>query len=263
MDQEKVGKFIASQRKKNNLTQEDLANRFNISCQAVSKWERGITFPDAAILIDLCKMLDVSIDELLLGEKIDNNVKVVEKEKIIVEGIGAYQKETESRLKKIFFVVIFILMCIGLILIFGLSTFYHNNYNKVKIYDVLGIADVRVEGKMIFTPVSRSLIIYNLETNLSSELKLSSLKVALEIDNEEIYSSQYFYYGEGKRLNDYIKEMTFYVSYDSDEEKALSFNNLDNLYLVIYDGDNDEEITRTRLLIKEEFFNNKIDYKLD
>lgn len=70
MNQEKIGKFIAEKRKENNLTQEQLAEQLNISKNAVSKWERGLNLPDVSIMQDLCKILNITLNELFIGEKI-------------------------------------------------------------------------------------------------------------------------------------------------------------------------------------------------
>ena len=73
MDQIKIGKFIAECRKKNNLTQMQLAEKLNITDRAVSKWENGKAMPDSSIMLDLCNELKISVNELLSGEMIDMN----------------------------------------------------------------------------------------------------------------------------------------------------------------------------------------------
>ena len=80
MDQEKIGKFIAQCRKMKKLTQEQLAVNLGISDRAVSKWERGLNLPDASFMIELCNILDISVNELLSGEiiKKDNYMKKAE-----------------------------------------------------------------------------------------------------------------------------------------------------------------------------------------
>ena len=70
MNQEKIGKFIASCRKKQKLTQEQLAEKLGITYKAVSKWETGKGLPDASIMMDLCNILEISVNDLLSGEKI-------------------------------------------------------------------------------------------------------------------------------------------------------------------------------------------------
>ncbi len=71
MDQIKIGQFIQARRKEKGMTQNDLAALFNISDRAVSKWERGLSLPDASIMIGLSEILGISVNELLSGEKME------------------------------------------------------------------------------------------------------------------------------------------------------------------------------------------------
>ena len=71
MDQIKIGKFIAECRKKKNLTQAQLAEKLNITDRAISKWETGNAMPDSNIMLDLCDILGITVNELLCGETID------------------------------------------------------------------------------------------------------------------------------------------------------------------------------------------------
>lgn len=73
MDQIKIGKFIAECRKKNNLTQMQLAEKLNITDRAISKWENGKGMPDSSIMLDLCSELKISVNELLSGEVLGVN----------------------------------------------------------------------------------------------------------------------------------------------------------------------------------------------
>ena len=77
MNQIKIGKFIADCRKQVNLTQMQLAEKLGITDKAISKWERGISMPDTSIMLELCGILGISVNELLSGEKIsmENNQK--------------------------------------------------------------------------------------------------------------------------------------------------------------------------------------------
>ena len=68
MNQEKIGMFISENRKKQNITQEELAEKLNVSKNAVSKWERGINLPDASIMKTLCRILKITLNELFDGE---------------------------------------------------------------------------------------------------------------------------------------------------------------------------------------------------
>ena len=118
MDQIKIGKFIAECRKKNNLTQMQLAEKLNITDRAISKWENGKGMPDSSIMLDLCNELKISVNELLSGEVLemkDYNEKI---EQNIID-IVKQKEESDKRLltmeivigvlaSLVFFVLIFI-----------------------------------------------------------------------------------------------------------------------------------------------------------
>ena len=72
MDQIRIGKFIATQRKQKELTQEQLAEKLGITKNAISKWERGLCLMDMSLLKPLSEILGVSINEILAGELIEN-----------------------------------------------------------------------------------------------------------------------------------------------------------------------------------------------
>ena len=95
MNQEKIGKFIAECRKKNNLTQMQLAEKLNITDRAISKWENGKSMPDSGIMLDLCNELKISVNELLSGEMIEMNNYNENLEKNLLEMIK--QKELADR----------------------------------------------------------------------------------------------------------------------------------------------------------------------
>lgn len=82
MDQEKIGKFIAECRKTKNLSQSDLANKLGITNKAVSKWENGRCMPDISLLEPLANILEVSINEIIKGEKINKLDKSLADENI-------------------------------------------------------------------------------------------------------------------------------------------------------------------------------------
>ena len=73
MDQEKIGKFIASLRKKQKLTQEQLAEKLGVTSKSISRWENGKNMPDYSILKELCNILGIDVNEFLSGEKIEKN----------------------------------------------------------------------------------------------------------------------------------------------------------------------------------------------
>ncbi len=72
MNQEKIGRFISEKRKDKKITQEQLAEKLGVSTNAVSKWERGLCLMDMSLLKPLSEILEVSVNEILSGEKIDD-----------------------------------------------------------------------------------------------------------------------------------------------------------------------------------------------
>ncbi len=71
MDAKKTGSLIAKKRKEINMSQRELAERLHITDKAISKWERGLSFPDITILIPLSEALNVSLYDLLTGGRSD------------------------------------------------------------------------------------------------------------------------------------------------------------------------------------------------
>lgn len=80
MNQEKIGKFIAACRKEKGYTQAALAEKLGITDRAVSKWENGKSMPDASIMLELCELLNINVNELLTGEHVamDNYKEIAE-----------------------------------------------------------------------------------------------------------------------------------------------------------------------------------------
>ncbi|MGM9668401.1 MAG: helix-turn-helix domain-containing protein [Faecousia sp.] len=67
MDAKKTGNFICENRKKQGMSQKELADKLGITDKAISKWERGISFPDISMLIPISKVLEISLYDLLTG----------------------------------------------------------------------------------------------------------------------------------------------------------------------------------------------------
>ena len=77
MDRKKIGMKIAYARKKKNLTRQELADTLNITTRTVINWEKGKCLPDYSVLIPLCDILDISIDELLDNENNEDVVQLI------------------------------------------------------------------------------------------------------------------------------------------------------------------------------------------
>lgn len=69
MDAKKTGKYISDNRKKQGLSQKELAKKLNVTDKAISKWERGLSFPDISMLIPISEILEISLYDLLTGGK--------------------------------------------------------------------------------------------------------------------------------------------------------------------------------------------------
>ncbi len=120
MNIDKIGKFISERRKTKKLTQEKLAEKLNISDRAISKWERGICLPDASIMIPLCKILDISVNELLSGEMIkEKNDKTDE---LLVE-LSKREEEKDKLLFISMYVILFTSLILFLLICLLASTF--------------------------------------------------------------------------------------------------------------------------------------------
>ena len=114
MDQIKIGKFIAECRKKNNLTQMQLAEKLNITDRAISKWENGKAMPDSSIMLDLCNILKISVNELLSGEMISMENKNEKQEQLLLD----MAKETEEK-NKIIWTSMWVIMIVSMISLFA------------------------------------------------------------------------------------------------------------------------------------------------
>ena len=137
MDMVKIGKFIAQCRKEKNLTQAQLAEKFGITDRAVSKWETGNSLPDASIMLDLCTLLSINVNELLKGERIAmENLKKESEANII-----ALKKENEVQTKKLLKLEWFLvgISLAGFLILCLAGEFVERRYNaKVLSYLLIG-----------------------------------------------------------------------------------------------------------------------------
>lgn len=99
MDKIKIGKFIKECRNKNNLTQNELAEKLGITDRAVSKWENGRAMPDSSLMLDLCRELKITVNDLLSGEVVSVNNYNENSEKIILEMVKEREKNDKLLLR--------------------------------------------------------------------------------------------------------------------------------------------------------------------
>lgn len=201
MDQEKIAKFIKDIRKKHNLTQKQFADKYNVTYQAVSKWENALNMPDTSLMKQICKDYNISLDELLDGEYKKNNRK-----KVIVIA---------------FLIILFIVLLITFLIIF--KPFQNENDFHFKTLST-ECKDFNISGNISYNENKSAIYITNIkycggddteeykkiectlyESNNNVETKISSFKsnyekitleeflqnVTLSIDNYEKTCKEY------------------------------------------------------------------------
>ena len=93
MDQIKIGRFIAEKRKEQKMTQVQLAEKLGITDRAVSKWETGKSLPDASIMLELCGLLGITVNDLLSGEVVSMNNYNDKMEKNLIEAVRGASRQ--------------------------------------------------------------------------------------------------------------------------------------------------------------------------
>ena len=155
MDQIKIGKFIAECRKKNNLTQMQLAEKLNITDRAISKWENGKAMPDSGVMLDLCNELKISVNELLSGEVLEMNNYNEKIEQNLIDMVKQKEQSDKKMLRLeivigyissiTFLILTFVASFVEiqnwiriLLIAFGIITFAIGMYNCIKIEQTAG-----------------------------------------------------------------------------------------------------------------------------
>lgn len=114
MDQIKIGGFISERRRACGLTQAELAERLGITDRAVSKWERGRSLPDASIMLELCGILGITVNDLLCGEKIEMENEDRKNEQLL---LGITKEVAEKN--KVIWTSMWVIMSVSIIALLG------------------------------------------------------------------------------------------------------------------------------------------------
>lgn len=241
-DNDKVAKFLIELRKEAGYTQQTLADELNVIRTTVSKWERGVYLPTSDCLLKLSELYNISINEILYGERIteDNKDEVNKMSAVVIK-----KSESILRHSKL---ISFILTLAIFFAIF--ATYFISNYNSIRVYRLYGESEkfyIR-NGLMIITKYRTYIKLGNVES----------------LDGVNDYEKYYFYYlknDEKVILNDsndlatLIEDLYGYDEYFSYNE----INNvLNNLYIDIYYEDKVETI---RFDCKQVMANDKYFYK--
>ncbi len=140
MDQRKVGQFLKTLRKEKNITQEVLAETLNVSSRTVSRWETGSNMPDISLLVELSEFYQVSISEIIDGER--KSEKMNQETKDTAIKMAEYSKnELNTEKRKIINVL---LMIFGVFIIISALAIFPNESSWGSIYAIIGGAILTV-----------------------------------------------------------------------------------------------------------------------
>lgn len=228
MDQEKIGKFIKDLRIKNNLTQKEFADKYNVTYQAVSKWENGRNMPDLSLLKDICKDFDVSLDDLINGEK---SVKKSYKKYIIIGIIG---------------IVIILFLVIK-----------NNNNGDFNFKTITSSCDAfNISGSIAYNDKKSAIYITNIKYCGGDDTKeYEIIECTLYESHEDIEKkiSSYKYDGDKKiKLEKFLENVTFKVD---GYKKTCDEHN--SLYLLINATDDSKNITTYKVPLETQSICNK------
>ena len=230
MNCDKIGKFIATSRKKKGLTQIELADKLNITDRAVSKWERGKGCPDISLLEDLSKILDVSIIELLKGEKMKKN-KSLEKDELLYSMNYAKESTKMKMYKTISNVIVTLITVIILTIVFNnlkISVFLNHRYYPNIMIDAVEGTKI---GEKLFPNIEKQIELIKKENINSSTDELNQIITIIEKDLDEdqkLYHKDYYTFNDIKKIvyresngvNDIMKITGYSMSY-----KTIALNN--------------------------------------
>ena len=223
-EKEEIGKLIADARKKKKLTQQELAKILMVSDKAVSNWETGKNYPDLIYLKDISKYLDIDLINLIVDK---------------------HHKDYSKILKILFYVLMVILTT----LIVFLLTYFINNYNKFKFYNI------SLDSKKYVINDSY-LMIDNNEVILSLN----------DIEGDYDYKVTLYYLNGNNKYVLATKNNYKYIKIEENLNNLVYFNkdilnNLDKLYLEIEYVKDDKQVKENiSLIIKEKSINNKLYY---
>lgn len=223
MDQEKVGNFIKNIRKENKLTQQQLADKYNVTYQAVSKWENGKNLPDISLLKQMSKDFNVSLDEIFEGK---------------------YEIKEKQKKKNIYIVLFFIIIIMGLfVLIFKVS---NNNFNFKTLSS--NCDNFNISGSISYNNNKSAIYISNIKYCGTSDTKeYENIECVLYESNndiEKIIGTSNYSKDEKITLEKFLENVTFSIDNYSRVCKEYTKN---SLYLRINATDINKEVTTYKI----------------
>ena len=230
MNQEKFGNFIKEIRKKNNLTQKQLAEKYNVTYQAVSKWENGKNMPDTALIKQMSVDFKISLEEMF-----DGKLKEVKNKKIN---------------KNLIFV--FLLILISIIIIILLINFKDNSDFNFKILSS-NCEQFNISGNIAYNDKKSSIYISNIkycgDKDITEYKEIECVLYELNNDIEKKISSCNYNEDKNITLEDFLQTVTLTVD---DYKKTCKDYSQNSLFLSINAKDNNGKTTTYKVPLSME-----------
>lgn len=234
MDYNKIGSFIAEARKERKLTQKELADFLHITDRAVSKWERGKGCPDISLMEDLSKVLDISIIEILKGEKINSKNKINNED--ITYSLNYVEKNIKEKTINILNIAsIVIITIIGVVLLlYNLKIYFYLNQNYYT-----NVFFANNEEKVIFYSTKNKLdIISNSQGKYSDNEYKTIMEIVNYIKSNSDIDSEYNLFA---KKNYTYKDMRNFADKESNYNISsifyISIQNILSKYYINYNID--------------------------
>ncbi len=226
MDQEKIGKFIKEIRQKNNLTQKDIADKYKVTYQAVSKWENGKNMPDMALIKQMSKDFNISLDDIFEGE---------------------YSKKNRNR--KNIYIISFTLIIITLLIIGGIYLVKYNNNSSFEFKTLKAeCSDFNISGSISYNDSKSAIyisdIIYCGEDDIEEYSNIKCILYENNADSNKIIDTYNYDKNTKITLEDFLKEVSFTVD---NYQKVCKTYSKDSLYLEIEATNEKEKITTYKI----------------
>lgn len=218
MNQEKIGKFIAELRKEKKMTQIDLANKLGITDRAISKWENGRGLPDLSLMKPLCDTLEITINELLSGERIDKKDYQEKFEENILNTINYTSKKT-AKTNKIFKIVIgTIIVTVVLLASMFLVDVRRMNQNKPVVFSTWGYKyspAIEIQETEIYQAIKEYLIEKGDSETKYHEDSKTFVSMRVYLLEEKIRDEKYYVYA-------WVRDSKYYLENDELKEDSAS-----------------------------------------
>lgn len=228
MDQENFGRLLKSLRKKNHLTQKDLADRYHVTYQAVSKWENGKNMPDTSLINQISKDFNISLEELLDGE---------------------YQSKKKNRYRLGIVIVIGTIFLIVLLCIIIFQSFQKEDF-QFKIIST-NCENFNISGNIAYNDKKSAIYIHNIRycggEDREIYKKIECILYETNQDFDKRISSYQYEEKEGFRLEDFLQKVTLTVDHYESTCKEYKDN---TLYLSIFATTFNDKVVNYKVPLK-------------